>query len=323
MSVRIWLASAVCLFWLGCPGGSGETAAEPALDSAANRFEGARAFADLRDLVAIGERPAGSAGAARTRELIRERLRQAGWVSATQAFQVDAGSGASVAMENIVAKRPGRQSTIILLGAHYDTKRIEGMRFLGANDGASGVAVLLELARVLGPGPGEFPVWLAFFDGEEAFGADITREDGLFGSRALAERMLRDGALERIGAVIVVDMVGDRDLDLVSDSHSSPRLRSYLNQAAVRIGHPEVLGNGPRLAIVDDHLPFRERGVAEVLLLMDFQFGGRSVPGPYWHTPRDDLASVSAESLNTAGKLCVLVLERIERFIAEESAPGR
>ncbi len=323
MSIRIWLSTLVCVFWLGCPGRSGENAAESVRASGADRFEGARAFADLRDLVAIGERPAGSAGAARTRELIRERLRQAGWASSTHAFRVDRGNGATVELENVVAKRPGRQSKIILLGAHYDTKRIDGIRFLGANDGASGVAVLLELARALGPGPGEFPVWLAFFDGEEAFGSDITPEDGLFGSQALAERMLQDGDLERVRAVIVVDMVGDRDLDLVTDSYSSPRLRSYLNEAAARMGIQEVLARGPRLAVIDDHMPFRERGVEEVLLLMDFRFGGRWAPGPYWHTARDDLTSVSAESLNTVGKLCVLILERIESFIAEEPTPGR
>ena len=88
------------------------------------------------------------------------------------------------------------------------------------------------------------------------------------------------------------------------------------------MGVGEIVERGSRLHVVDDHVPFRERGVEDVLLLMDFQFGGRRVPGPYWHTERDDLAAVSAESLNTVGRLTVLILERIESFLAMDSTPG-
>lgn len=322
VSGRISFKVMLCALWLACPGSSGEVPLAGPAGSAAARFDGARAFADLEDLVAIGERPAGSSGASRTRELIRERLRQAGWASSAQRFRVDAPTGSPVTMENVVAIRPGKRESIILLGAHYDTKRIEGVRFLGANDGASGVAILLELARALGPSAGEFPIWLAFFDGEEAFGPSITPRDGLFGSRALAERMDREGSLEQLRTLVVVDMVGDRDLDLITDTGSSPRLRAFLMEAAAEIGAQELLRRGPRLAVIDDHVPFRERGVEEVLLLMDFRFGSRTVPGPYWHTERDDLTSVSAESLNTVGKLCVLMIERVESFLVQQATPG-
>ena len=321
MSAEFRLALVFCLVCLACTGRSGEAPLDLGGTPAA-RFDGERAFSDLRALVEIGERSAGSPGAAKTRALIRERLGQAGWLAEPHRFSARAEGQGVLTLENVLAKRPGRSERIILVGAHYDTKRIDGIRFVGANDGASGVAVLLELARVLGPGPGEFPIWLVCFDGEEAFGGNISDWDGLYGSRALAAQMARDGSLERVGAFVLLDMVGDRDLDLVNDTGSSPRLRRFLREEAERMGVGEIVERGSRLHVVDDHVPFRERGVEDVLLLMDFQFGGRRVPGPYWHTERDDLAAVSAESLNTVGRLTVLILERIESFLAMDSTPG-
>jgi hypothetical protein len=156
-------------------------------------------------------------------------------------------------------------------------------------------------------------VWLVFFDGEEALGADISPSDGLFGSRALAAEMARSGDLERIRALLLVDMVGDRDLHLTEDLSSSATLRQVLAEEAERLGLAEVLQEGGSAPIVDDHTPFQQQGVEETLLLIDFRFGSESMPGPLWHTRGDDLAAVAAGSLNSVGRLLVELLRRIEQ----------
>jgi hypothetical protein len=278
--------------------------------SSAPRFDGDRAYRDLVDLVRIGPRPAGSDGAAKARELIGERLRQAGWRVDEHRLTVQL-YDERLDLVNLIGVLPGQREERILVGTHYDTKRLPG--FVGANDGASGTAVLLELARALGDAPRPYGVWLVFFDGEEALGPEITRSDGLFGSRALAAELARTGELERIRALLLVDMVGDRDLHLTEDVTSSPTLRQALAEEAERLGLGEVLRGGGSVPVIDDHTPFQQQGLSEVLALIDFQFGADSMPGPLWHTTGDDLQAVAAGSLNSVGRLLVELLQRIER----------
>jgi hypothetical protein len=305
-------AAASLLAGLGLLLACGDAEPEAHVSRGAERFDGARAFADLRDLVAIGPRPSGSPGAERTRQLIRERLRQAGWRVEEHDFEVVAPNGRGVEMRNLIGVLPGRRPERVLGVTHYDTKQIPGVRFVGANDGASGVAVLLEVARQLGSSPREHSHWLVFFDGEEAFGPEITADDGLYGSRALAERMQEADELGTIRALVLVDMVGDADLNLTHDLGSSSRLRRLLYEVARDRGLAGVLDGGTRLQVVDDHTPFARRGVQPVLALIDFQYGARVTPGPFWHRARDDLSAVSAESLNSVGTLTVELLERLD-----------
>ena len=208
-------------------------------------------------------------------------------------------------MVNLIAELPGPEPLWIVFGTHYDTKRVEGIRFVGANDGASGVALLLELARQLMPASRPYGVRLLFFDGEESFGPHLTLEDGLYGSRALSREMKLTGQLDSVAALIVVDMVADRDLDLVDDRNSSAGLRSLLLRAAKRLELESLLSEGPRTGIVDDHVPFKQEGLDEVLCLIDLRYGDRSLPGPFWHSSRDGLDAVSSSSLNTVGQLVV------------------
>ena len=294
-------AGLLMVLLLACGGGARDA-------SPGSVFDGERAFEDLQAQVAIGSRPAGSDGAAAVRELIEQRLRQAGWPVARQPFSVQRPDGGDVQMVNLRATLAGERPERIWLGAHYDTKAIPGVRFLGANDGASGVALLLELARSLGRKPRPYTVELLFFDGEEAFGPEITRADGLYGSRFLAAEAAAAGTLAQLRALVVVDMLADRDLNLVRETGSAPWLRELAEEAA-----PELFEAGPRMQVVDDHWPFAERGLADVLLLIDFQYGARRTPGPLWHTAGDDLPAVSAESLNRAGGLLVQVLEGAEQ----------
>jgi glutaminyl-peptide cyclotransferase len=179
------------------------------------------------------------------------------------------------------------------------------------------VAVLLEVARSLGraPRPGH-AVELVFFDGEEAFGPSITGRDGLYGANALAAKLAGEGALGSIEALVLVDMIGDRELNLGLDSNSDAGLLRMAREIAAEQGDADLFDPSSTFALVDDHLPFRQRGVERVLALIDFQFGAKYSPGPLWHTERDNLQAVSAESLNRIGRLVVQLVGRIERDAA-------
>ncbi len=293
---------------------------EPSAPPGGAGFDGARAFRDLEALVQIGPRPAGSPGGARARELIRERLRQAGWPVEEHAFEANPKGRPPVPMVNLLARKAGASEDRIVLITHYDTKDIAGARFVGANDGASGAAVLIELARVLAAEALPLGVELVFADGEEAFGPSINPADGLYGSEALAELMQSDGSLARVRAVILVDMVGDRDLNLAWDIASSTRLRDIFTREARRLGEDELFDLGSALNVIDDHTPFQRRGVEDVLVLLDFQFGARVSPGPLWHTAGDDLAAVSEASLSRVGKVLVEGVRATARELAATSA---
>ena len=191
-------------------------------------------------------------------------------------------------------------------------------RMHGANDAASGVALLLELARLLPSRSPEVTYELVFFDGEEALGRNISQRDGLYGSRALARSLAETGELVQIAAFLLVDMVADRDLSLTPDRGSASWLQQALQQAADRID-PGLIDRTASLFLVDDHTPFRDAGLKDVLAVIDFQFGARTTPGPSWHTEADHLESVSAESLNRVGRLVVETLDAVERKVLAAS----
>lgn len=283
-------------------------------------FDGERAFRDLVEQVRLGPRHPGTPGSVAVRELIRSRLRQAGWSVRDHAFDAELPDGTRVEMLNLIADLPGGGRTgegIALLAAHYDTKHLpEVPGFVGANDGASGVAVLLELARTLPRRTRALGYRLVFFDGEEAFGPDIGPRDGLYGSRELAAQMKADGSLSDVRAFVLIDMVGDADLDLSWGAGSTPELLGPWIELARSRG---VALAGP-MGLIDDHVPFVESGVARVLSLIDFRYGGRTSPGWRWHTRGDGLDGVSAASLNAFGGLLVEWLARVEPQLAR--SPG-
>jgi len=158
---------------------------------------------------------------------------------------------------------------------------------------------------------------LVFFDGEEAAGENIREGDGLYGSRALAEQMRRDGTLARVRALILVDMVGDSDLNVSWGSDSDPVLSGRFAEIALRHG---IALAGP-MGLVDDHTPFLAVGVRRVLSLIDFHYGEKSSPGWRWHGPGDTLDGVSAASLNGIGGVLVELLASLEPELAGAS-PG-
>ncbi|MEP6593006.1 MAG: M28 family peptidase, partial [Acidobacteriota bacterium] len=193
-------------------------------------FDGARAYEHLRQLVALGPRPAGSPAAASTRAYIKAELTRLGLEPREQAFVAATPIG-PIAMVNVSARIPGTGRGRLVIGGHYDTKLFREFPFVGANDGGSSTAVLIELARALKGRTGLPTIELLFLDGEESTG-EWQGTDHTYGSRHYVEAARKDGSLHDIRAFILVDMVGDRDLVIKRESRSTPWLTDAIWKAA-------------------------------------------------------------------------------------------
>jgi Zn-dependent M28 family amino/carboxypeptidase len=250
-------------------------------------FDSSRAYADVQTQVAFGPRTPGSAGHAQVQEWMRAELESAGWQ-----VEVHESERMGHPIYNIIAKRNAEPPQIIL-GAHYDTrffadndpdltKRTEPVP--GANDGASGVAVLLELARSL---PKDTPpIWLVFFDTED--NGRIEGWDWILGSRAFAEEIPINPR-----AVVIVDMIGDADLNIYLEKNSNVAIRTEIWSMAASLGYGDVFINEEKFSMLDDHTPFLEKNIPAVDII-DFDY-------PYWHTTQDTPDKVSAGSLQAVG----------------------
>jgi Zn-dependent M28 family amino/carboxypeptidase len=266
---------------------------------AAPAFDGAASLRHVERLVAIGPRVAGSPGGVKARQYIVDILRAAGVTVRVEPFDADTPHG-RLPMANIVAVLPGRRPDVILIAGHYDTKWFREFRFVGANDGGSSAALLIEVARCLREQPREYTYWIAWFDGEEAR-ESWTPIDSLYGSRRMATDLQKSRRLPR--ALIVADMIGDRDLNIRREAASTPWLTDIIWASASRLGHqasflPDVL------PVEDDHAPFLRAGVPSALLI-DFDY-------PPWHTAQDTLDKVSARSLEIVGNVLLDALPAIE-----------
>ena len=267
------------------------------------KVSGTRAFDHVRALVRFGGRLPGSAAHRRAQAYLIRHLRLAHAEVEEVDFTAQSPVGL-VSMKNIIGKIPGRSSDIVVVAGHYDTKKIRG--FVGANDGGSSAALLLELARVLGSQrPNPLTVWVVFFDGEEAF-REWSPRDGLYGSRYQVEAWKRSGVLDRIKAVIVVDMIGDQDLTLRRDLHSTAWLTDLVWQVARGKGYQAYFLE-ETVAVEDDHLPFLQAGVAAVDLI-DMAYGPEN---RYWHTPDDTLDKLSPRSFEIVGEVVLGTVARL------------
>jgi Zn-dependent M28 family amino/carboxypeptidase len=291
--LSVWAASLACAAAFAC-------AAEP------SGFNGEQAFQDLKHLVSFGPRPSGSPALAQTRQWLIRELRAAGARVEEDSFVASTPVG-PIVMANLIAKFPGAGRETVIVAGHYDTKRFDDFRFLGANDGGSSAALLVELARVLGSRKNRLNYWLVFFDGEEAV-RNWTDTDSVYGSRHLVENLTASGELSRIEALILVDMIGDAQLNIPRESNSTPWLSDLVWGVARRLGYGRYFVNSEQ-SIGDDHQPFLEAGVAAVDLI-DFDYG----PGnSYWHTAQDTLDHCSAASLNIVGRVVAAALDELEK----------
>jgi Zn-dependent M28 family amino/carboxypeptidase len=267
-------------------------------------FNGGRAFEDLKHLVSYGPRPAGSPALAQSRRWIISQLKQTGAQVEEDSFAASTPIG-EIPMTNVIAKFPGTQSKVVMVTGHYDTKRFDNFRFVGANDGASSAALLLELARALQGRKHDSTYWLVFFDGEEAV-REWTDTDSVYGSRHLVQKLSSDGELGRIQAMILVDMIGDSHLVIHREANSTPWLTDLVFTAAHRLGYTKEFLDSPNGA-GDDHIPFVNAGVAAVDLI-DFD-----PDDGYWHTAKDTVDHCSPLSLTIVGRVVLATLADLEK----------
>jgi len=281
--------------------------------AAAAKFDSNRAWEHLRQIVAIGPRPSGSPAIEQARKYIKSQLAASGVSVAEQAWDDDTPLG-KVHMVNLIATIPGARTDRIVISGHYDTKLFRNSRFVGANDGGSSAAFLVELARVLKARRNALTIELLFLDGEEAVCLnwdDCSRPgapDNTYGSRHYVLAGKRGGTLAGIKAHVLVDMIGDRDLRLQRDLNSTPWLTDII-WAAAKARKLDTYFVPQSTQIEDDHIPFMQAGVPSVDVI-DLEYDA-------WHTPGDTLDAVSARSLQVVGDVILAALPQIEARFAK------
>lgn len=259
-------------------------------------FSGERAYADVLKQMAFGARPTGSPALRQTGDYIKSELEKSGWTVEEQEFTYK-----GTLVRNLIGRKG--EGPVALLGAHYDTRRRADRDRAnptapvpGANDGASGAAVLLELARTLDMSRIPYQVWLAFFDAEDD--GDLDGWEWTVGSAYLAEHLTVQPRF-----VIAVDMIGDTDQQIFLERNSTPAVRDRIWAVAADLGYGTAFINQPRYAMLDDHTPFLRRGLPAVDII-DFDY-------PYWHTTADTADKVSPTSLERVGRTLQAFLERV------------
>jgi peptidase M28-like protein len=264
-------------------------------------FDGKRAFAHVAKQVSFGPRPSGSQAILQLQDYLQSELKSYGCTVETDAFTADTPVG-RLSMKNILVKIPGEKPGVILLGTHYDTRLMEN--FVGADDGGSSTAVMLELARLLCPQHGKYAVWIAFLDGEEAM-KQWSDTDSRYGSRQMAARLSTSGDIKKIRAFLLADIVGGRDAKFLRESSSTPALVDLIWSTAAKLGYAVIFRNEPTSA-EDDHDSFLKRGVPAVDVIGDFVNNG------YWHTTQDALDKISPKTLAIVGHVFLESVKQLQ-----------
>jgi glutaminyl-peptide cyclotransferase len=274
-------------------------------------FDGQRAFQHVSKMVDMGPRPPGSPELAKTRQYIIDELKSYGLKVTTDEFTAQTPQGPKQ-MVNVTAELPGQTQDVIVISSHYDTKFIKQFRFVGANDAGSSTGTLLELARALSKTKPRLTYWFAFFDGEEAFCFDWDEcgkpdaPDNTYGSRHYVAHLKEQNQLSRVRAMILLDMMGYKDLHLRRDDMGTRWIEDIIWQTAKDIGHGDVFIEGTEGVGGDDHEPFLKAGIeaVDIIQLADY---------PYWHKPDDTLDKISPRSLQVVGETLIASLPRIEQ----------
>jgi glutaminyl-peptide cyclotransferase len=270
-------------------------------------FSGASALNYTRQAVAFGPRPPGSEANRKLQAYILSQVKLDGCEVMEDAFVAKTPKG-DIAMKNIIAKFPGKSGKAIAVTGHFDTKTFPGRKFVGANDGGSSTGLLLELAHAMAHQPRIDDVYLVWFDGEEAIREEWQGADNLYGSRHLADRWRKDGTLAKIRALINVDMIGDKALDIKPEGNYDPRLQQLMWSTAADLGYQAYFLNQRMAPEEDDHIPFKVLGVP-VLDIIDFNYGPDN---QYWHTDQDTMDKLSAQSLEIVGTVVLEAIHRLE-----------
>jgi len=275
--------------------------------SAAPTFNADRSMKYLKEIVAFGPRPIGSANHKKVEDYILAHLK--GDNVESDAFIADTPEG-KFPVHNIIAKFPGTKDGIIVLASHYDTNYpLRDTAYIGANDGASSSALLLEVANQLrGKKREGYSVWLLWDDAEESMKLPWVDPESLYGVRHVADKWQADGTLKKIKAFLLADMIGDADLNIERDHNSTPWLEDLIGQAANKLGYQSHFF-GRTMAVDDDHIPFMKRGVPSADLI-DFDYGYNDV---FWHTTQDTVDKLSPKSLEIVGSVILETIRMLDQ----------
>jgi glutaminyl-peptide cyclotransferase len=286
-------------------------AAEPPLHAA---FSGSAAYAYTAKVAGFGERWPGSPGHKKTEELIQQVLQKSGARIETDDFTATTPRG-PVAVRTIIGKfnvTPDPKQPVFILAGHYDTLFKPG--FIGANDGGSSTGILLAFADALSQQKTKMQIWLVWTDLEEAI-ESFVGDDGLYGSRHLAQKLAAGGVTPRIRGFFLLDMIGDKDLNVARETTSKAWLQDYIAQAARELGYTQYFFQY-EASIIDDHAPFLRAGVPAVDVV-DARFG-RMGPnfdamGEFHHANTDTMDKVSQRSLDIVGRTILRAVELLDR----------
>jgi len=269
-------------------------------------FDGKRAFALVAKQVSFGPRPSGSPAIAKLQDFLYSELKSYGCNVEADSFSADTPAG-RLPMKNLLVKIPGDKPGIILLGTHYDTKRLDN--FVGADDAGSSTGVMLELARLLCAQHFKYAVWIAFFDAEEAVNKEWKDPDNCYGSRQLAARLASSGDLPKVKAFLLADIVGGRKPHFRRESYSTKWLVELVWSLAKKLGYGNIFVDEPS-QVEDDHQSFLRRNVpsADVIDLDN----GPDGDVYYWHTPQDSLDKISARTLGIVGHVFLESVKQLQ-----------
>ncbi len=277
-------------------------------------FNSRQAFAYTAQIAGFGERWPGSPGHKKTEDLIRQVLQKDGGQLETDDFTAKTPRG-PIQVHNMIGKfnvTPDPKQPIFILAGHYDTLFQPG--FIGANDGASSTAILLAFADALAGHKTKMQIWLVWTDLEEAV-KQFTNNDGLYGSRHLAQKLKAEGIVPRVRGFFLLDMIGDKDLGVSRETGSERWLQDFIAKAAAQLGYGQYFFQYES-DIIDDHVPFIRAGIPSVDVV-DAEFG-RMGPkfdsmGEFHHTNADTMDKLSQHSLEVVGRTILLTVELLDQ----------
>jgi len=273
-------------------------------------FNGDQAFKEVIELIKISPRDAGTKNGHLAAYHIATKLKKIGLKVDIDKFTDNTPVG-SKKMINILGYLPGKSNKWIILGSHFDT--MPGIpNFKGANDSGSSTGVLIEMARLLNNYELNHGLIFAFFDGEEGI-ANYIPGDGLHGSRRFAKQIYKSGNKNKYIAMILLDMIGDKDLTYTIPYNSNKYLKEILIESSNKLNVRNFIELLDHIVIIDDHVPFSEIGIPSIDII-DFKYGSTKDSNDYWHTEKDSLINISAKSLKITAELTLEMLNHLGVF---------